>query len=436
MRAREVVLALLIIGAGVFLTYEKSGRFDRMFEGWDLRIGLYDEFLYEETTPIDGPFPSDLKVVNSHGQIDVAGSAEETPTVVFRKRVMARNKAEADRIAAQVKMTVDRAGSSLILGTNRESFRRPYFETDFKIAVPAKTACTLDNSYGRVRAEGLGTTGIANPHGEIVVRGISGPLAVSSSYEDLDIDGVRGPVRVEAPHSDMEIKNVDGTLEIDHSNGTVSLDRIGGRTVVRTEHAGITARSLGAEAVIETTYDAVKVIDAGDVKIRGRHCDITAENLSGILDITDDYGLVRINGLRGNLKIDGCNVEVNARDIASPDIFVKTGYQDVLLTGFSGKAVVILNNGSLALEPVASLSGAVEVQGSYADVRIAWPAGFRAPLLVQARDGQVTWTLPEKPDSETTNGVTELRAFSDETGKAGLKVVTVHGDVRVDPAGR
>jgi len=87
-------------------------------------------------------------------------------------------------------------------------------------------------------------------------------------------------------------------------------------------------------------------------------------------------------------------------------------------------------------EPVASLSGAIEIQGSYADVHIAWPAGFRAPLLVQARDGQVTWTLPEKPDSETTNGVTELRAFSNETGKSGIKVVTVHGDVQVDPAGR
>jgi len=436
MRARDVILALLLIGAGVFLTYEKSGRFDRMFDGWDLRIGLYNEFLYEETPPIDRPLPSELRVVNSHGDIDVVGSADETPKVVFRKRVMARNKAEADLIAAQIKMTVDRTGDRLVLGTNRETFRRRHFETDFKIAVPAGTVCTLDNSYGRIRAEGTGATGITNPHGEVVVRAVSGPLTLSSSYENVDINGVRGPVRVEASHCDMEIKNLDDTLEIDHSNGSISLERIGGRTVVRTEHAGVTARSLGAEAVIETTYDAIKVIDAGEVKIRGRHCDITADNLSGMLDITDDYGQVRINGLRGNLKIDGRNVEVQARDVTSPDIFVKTGYQDVLLAGFSGKAVVVLNNGRLALEPVASLSGAIEIQGSYADVHIAWPAGFRAPLLVQARDGQVTWTLPEKPDSETTNGVTELRAFSNETGKSGIKVVTVHGDVQVDPAGR
>ncbi|MHB8054101.1 MAG: DUF4097 family beta strand repeat-containing protein [Candidatus Aminicenantales bacterium] len=437
MRARDVFLALLIIGAGVFLTYEKSGRFDEWFDGWDgLRFGFYDEFTYEETPLIPGPLPAEIRVLNAHGNIEISGAATDRATVVFKKRISARNKAEADRIAADLRMTVERAGDRLILGTNRDSFRRRHFSTDFKIVVPPGTAAILNNSYGLVRVEGTGKTDIGNPHGEIFVRGISGPLVLISSYEAIDVDGVRGDVRIEAPHGEVEVKNLDGGLELDHSYGHIALDRIGGKTIVRASHSGVSARALGADSEIETTYDTIKITEARAVKIRARHCDVEAKAVSGLLDITDDYGAIRVVSILGDLKIEGRNVEVEGREVRSPDVFIKTGYENVFLSGFTGKTTVVLDHGRVTLEPDASLAGAVDVQGTYADVRLIWPAGFRTPVIVQTRDGRITWNLPERPDLETTNGISETRAFTGETGKPGIKVATTHGDVQVDPSGR
>jgi len=437
MRARDVFLALLLIAAGVFLTYEKSGRFDRWFDGWEgLRIGYFEDFTYEETPDISGPQLKEIQVLNSHGDIEVVAAATDRATVVFRKRVSARNKAEADRIAADLRMTLTRTGDRLTIGTNRESFRHRNFSTDFKIVVPAGTAVVLKNSYGLVRVEGTGTTDIADPHGEVVVRGISGPLTLASSYEKIDVDGVRDKVKIEAPHADVEVKNLEGGLELDHSYGDIILRHIGGKTIVRASHSGVSARKLGAESEIETTYEKINIADAGAVKIRARHCDIEAENISGTFDVTDDYGLVRIASLGGDLKIDGRNVEVEGRELKSSDLFVKTGYRDVVLAGFAGKTSIVLEHGKLTLEPDSSLSGAVDVQGTYVDVRMIWPAGFRAPLIVQTRDGRIGWNLPERPDSETSDGISETRAFTGETGKPGIKVFTTHGDVQIDAAGR
>ena len=437
MRAREVFLALLIVVAGVLLTYEKSGRLDGWFEGWDGPwFGGSDEFVYEETREISVPISSEVQVINAHGRIEVSGAATGKATVVFKERIFARNKEDADRIAAALRMIVTSSGSRLTLSTNRDEFDRKNFSVSFKIAVPAGTAVRLKNSYGLVRTEGTGPAEIANPHGAVVVRGIAGPLTLTSSYEEIDVDGVRGNAHIGAPHSRVALKNIEGSLTLDHSYGAVDLERIGGKTIVNGSHSEVAARGLSAEAEISTTYETIRVEDAGPVRIRARHCDIEAKNIGGLFDAANTYGRVRVEDLSGDLKIDGRNIAVEGLGVRSPDVAVRTTYENVSLSGCVGKISVFLSHGRLNLEPDPALSGPVDVQGDYADIRLLWPVGFRAPFEARIRDGRIIWNLPEGPDSKKSNGLTEIRAFSLETGRPAIKIDTAHGDVTVDPAGR
>jgi hypothetical protein len=437
MRAREIFLALLIIAAGVLLTYEKSGRLDGWFEGWDGSwFGDFDEFVYEETREIAGPLPPELEVVNAHGQIEVTGTATDTASVLFTERISARNKDEADRIAASLRMIVTPSGSRLILSTNRDEFKRKNFSTSFKIVVPSGTAVLLKNSYGLVRTEGTGPAEIANPHGDVVVRGIAGPLILTSSYEEIDVDGVGRDAQIGAPHSEVTVKNIEGDLILDHSYGAVHLDRIVGKTIVNGSHSEVNTRGLSAQAEISTTYETIRIEDAGPVRIRARHCDIAAKNIGGLFDATNTYGRIRVENIGGDLKIDGQNVEVEGLVLRSPDVSVRTTYENVSLSGFAGKTSVFLSHGRLNLEPDPALSGSVDVQGNYLDVQMLWPAGFRAPFEARTRDGRIFWNLPEGPDLQKSNGITELKAFSRETGKPAIKIETSHGDVQVDAAGR
>ena len=111
MRAREVFLALLIIGAGVFLTYEKSGRLDGWFEGWDGPwFGDLDEFVYEETREIRRPRPG--RAPGDQRPRDDRGRRGRRPT---RRRSSSRSafppgtKPDADRIADDLRMIVARS---------------------------------------------------------------------------------------------------------------------------------------------------------------------------------------------------------------------------------------------------------------------------------------------------------------------------------------
>ncbi|MBN1938293.1 MAG: hypothetical protein JW843_01810 [Candidatus Aminicenantes bacterium] len=438
MRARDIVLALLVIGLGVFLTYAKSGRLDDLFFDLDGPwLGVFDEYTYEESREIDGPVPAEIQVLNARGAIEVSAAGGPDKAVVhFKKRVYARSRADADAIAESLRLNVVSSPDRLVLSTNREEFRRKRFSTEFKILVPPQTAVVLKNSYGPVRIEGTGRSEIRNPHGEVLVRGIVGPLELFASYGGVDVDGVRDDVRMSAPHGDVDIRNVEGSVDLDHSYGRVGLDRIARRTIVRGSHSQVTASNLADEAEIASTYERIIISSAKSIKVRAGHCDIAAKAVDGGFDVTNSYGRVRIDGLTGDLRVDGNNVEVDGLDLRAGTIFVRTTYKNVSLAGFSGPAEVIFSHAGLTLAPAPVLSGGIGVQGEYADVRLVWPAGFRAPFEARTRNGRIIWSLEEKPDSETSNGTTEVLAFSAETGKPKVAIATSHGDIRVDAAGR
>jgi len=438
MRARDFFLALLIIAAGLFLTYAKSGRFDDWTVVWNGPwFGSTDEFAYEETREIAGPVPAELRVQNAHGIIEIAATGGTDKAVVtFKKRIRSRNRTEADKVAADLRMTVAAVEGRLVLGTNREEFKRRNFSTDFKIVIPPATSVVVKNSYGLVRIEGAGKSEIENPHGDVTVLGSAGPLTVVSSYSRVEVDGVRGEARISAPHADVDVRNVDGAVDLDHSYGSIGLDRIGRRTVVKGNHSEITAQNLAGEAEIASSYERITVAAAKSVKVRAHHCDIEARDIDGAFDLENSYGQARLNRLTGDLRIDGQNIAVSALDLGSGKIFVRTSNENVTLSGFSGPAEAVLTHSVLTLEPAAALSGPVDVQGEYVDVLLSWPAGFRAPFEGRTRNGRILWNLADKPDSETSNGTTELFAYSSATGKPKVKIATAHADIRVEPAGR
>ncbi len=438
MRARDFFLALLVIGLGVFLSYAKSGRLDDLTFGWDGPWARsLDDFTFEETREIPGPLPAEIQVINSHGTIEVAatGTAEKA-TVHFKERIAARNRTEAEAVAEALRMDIASSGGRLVLSTNRDDFRRRNFRTEFKMTVPPGTVVRLKNSYGPVRVEGTGKAEIDNPHGEVFVRRTSGLLKISSSYASIVVDGVAGNVRLSAPHAEVDLRNIDGEVDVEHSYGRIALDGIARRSVIKGTHSEVEASNLSDQADISSSYKRITVASTRSLVFRAHHCDISAKAVDGSFEANDSYGHVRIEGLTGDLKIDGTNVRVTGLGLGAGSLFVKTTYENVALSGFSGPAEVVLSHAGLVLEPAPTLSGKIGVQGEYADVRLVWPDGFQTPFEARTRNGRIVWNLARKPDSETSNGSTEIRAFTSETGKPKIEIATVHGDIRVEAAGR
>lgn len=435
MKAREVVLAVLIILAGIAVTGVKSGRLAWSWDAGDFIWGRGEEFIFEETHDIAAPLPAEIQVVNGRGTVSVEGAETDKITVHFAKRVYRRKKDDAQKIAAEVKLIVDRSEQRLVLSTNRESFRRAAFETDFKVTVPVGLITQVRNKYGLVRAGKTGRTEIFNRHGDVVVSSLLGPLVLENSYDDVEINGIQGSARIILHHADLTARKIQGETVIDHSYGKVRVEDLSDRLTINGRHSEVVARSLGADAEIHDSYDSVSVRKARGVKIIGHHCEIDVQQTVGLCDLANEYGTIRIGDLQGDLKIEARKTEVSGRLVRAEAIVASTTYEKLELLGFSGRASVSDSHAPIVLEPEA-FTGPVEVRGSYSDVTLVWPAGARHPFEAETRQGAIRWGLSEPPSVQTSNGTSVTKAFLDETGRPPVRIVTSYGDVRVNAAGR
>ncbi len=432
MRAREIVLALLIILAGVSLTFVKSGRLS--IDGEEIFGWSGQEFRFEESRDIPGPVPAWLEVANSHGAVTVEAAATDQVRIVFTKRVWRKDEAAAKSVAGTIKLIANQTGDRLVLSTNREEIKTKRFETDIRVTVPAATMVLVKSSYGPIKATGVARADLINSHGRVSAAAIAGPLVVRTSYEPVDVDGIAGDCRIEAPHGEVNVRAVEGELVIENSYERIRVEKAAKTVTIVGSHSDILAKELGGRAEIGSSYEAIRVAGAKDVKVRGLQCDIELIEIAGAAEVVNDHGFVRAKGVTGGLKIDGRDVGVSATEIAGPEIRISTSYQDVDLLDFSGLVLITLSHGDLRLRP-RDLGAAVEVNGSYAAVGLEWPAGIIAPLDIKTTSGEIRWSLAGKPASLTTNGSSELKAFPEAAGKPGVKIVTSYGDVTIRDAG-
>ncbi len=438
MKAREIILAIFIIMAGLLLTSYKTGKIPLRWDGGDIGFFGWDneEFLFEETQEIPGAAPVLLEVRNSRGDVVVEAAEAGAPTVkvVFRKRIYRKNQAAADAVAAKLKMTVARPGDRLILSTNREQIDAPRCLTEFKILVPSGTPVVAITSYGTLRATGMGRTELRNAHGRVSAAAIAGDLLVNTNYEAVDVDGVQGDCRIEALHGEVQARNVQGDLAIENSYERVRVDYASKKLSIVGKSSDILAKNILGGVEIRSSREPVKVAGAASVKIENRNGDVEVVDIRGPAAVFGEHGRVRAEAVTGSLQVEGRDVGLTARNVSGGDITVNTSYQDVEILDFSGKARLSVDHGDLHLRPRDVVSP-VEVRGEYCAVDLEWPADVRAPFHGLTRSGEIHWGLSEKPALEKTDGTSETMAFGwFVAGRPGVKITTSYGNIRVREA--
>ncbi|MEE9389651.1 MAG: hypothetical protein V3U91_00250, partial [Candidatus Aminicenantaceae bacterium] len=136
MRAKEILVLILIIGAGIIFYHAQTGK---LHIDWDIEDHIYfslEEYISEESQEIQPPFPALLEIDNSRGDIEIHGAEEEKITIRFQKVIWRKNEEKAKEVSEKLKMIVNRDADKLTFSTNRDEFRRKNFETNFRISLP------------------------------------------------------------------------------------------------------------------------------------------------------------------------------------------------------------------------------------------------------------------------------------------------------------
>jgi len=431
MKAKEIILLILIVTGGIIFYHAQTGK---IWIDWDWDDGIYfgqEEFVYEETEEIAPPFPSSLHIINAHGNIEVEGTDQDTISVLFEKKIFRRQQSQADEVAEDLRMTVDKADNNIQISSNREDFRKRRFRTNFRVVIPKEMAVYVKNSYGEVRVSQAGETEIRNPNGRVFAENITGNLSIKNSYNEVQVGNISADCRIESNNSTVTATDIEGNAHIDHRYGKIRLENIGQSVTVDGSYAEVYGQNVKGLFDIRTSYREIDLSDVGPVQIRANNSRIEIKGAKDSVDIENKYGKLELFDIEGNLRIDGKNLEVYGHSIIGETIFISTSYRKVELTDFQGKTEITHSNGDVGLEPL-SLTFPIEVQGRYTDIKFYWQSGWRYPIEARVKGGDIDWNVSEGLSHEEENGYKVFKAFETETDKPSILLSTTYGSIKIE----
>ncbi len=429
MKLKEIFLLLLVIAAGVFFYHVKTGKLD--FD-WEDYIALdWNEYNFEESRAIEPPLPPGLKVINAHGDVEIRGTEDDKITFTFKKKIWRRNEEKAGQVAENLHPVVTRDDSFLTLSTNRDEFKKRNFETSFLITIPLNMDIDVRNSYGLVKADGVGKATIYNRHGKVAATKVAGELRLENSYEDVDLDAIQSNCWITSKHSTILARGVKGEMIIEHVYGRIRLLDVSRKIAIDAPHTEISGEDLPGPIEIRNSYERISLSRVGPTTIDSRHAVIDIDDVTGNLEIRDDYERLKLNGIRGNLWVSGKNLAVFGGTISAEEIYISSSYEDVELIDFSGKTTVLVSHGKVSLTPLP-ITAPIEVRCDYSPITLYWPPGEKYPLEAQTKNGDIFWRLPGEILIEEKNSLTRARAFAELVDKPRLFLSTTYSDIRIE----
>lgn len=429
MKAKEIILLILIIAAGIFFYHAYMGEIDFDFDG--NFFFFTDEFVYEEFQELEPPFPSLLQIINSHGDIELRGTDEERITISFQKKIWRKKEEQAKEVSDELKMIINRDAAQIFITTNRDTFRRTNFKTSFIISLPLGMDVDVKNSYGLVKASKVGNTNINSRHCKVIVSDIGGELFIKNSYRDIEVENVKSDCQLESKHSKIYANRIEGKALVFQRYGKIHLENISKDVTIEGSHTEVFGENLMGSVEIESSYRKIALFDVGPTKISARHSNIEVEGARGYLDIKNNYGKVKADNVRGDLLVDGQNLRVYGKTIVGQKIYISSSYRDIELSEFSGKTTILLSHGTIVLQP-SPLTHPIEVNGKYAGIKFYWPRGEKYPFEAKARNGDIKWRLPVELTYQEENDFYTIKAFLEEKEKPSIFLSTSYRTIWIE----
>jgi len=431
MKAKEIILLIFIIVAGVFFYYAQTGKLDITTDFGDVFFWNLEEFTYEEFQLVEPPIPARLHIINAHGKIEIQGTEEEKITIDFQEKIWRKNEEQAKEVSEKLKMVINKDENLLRISTNRSEFRRKNFKTNFKIFIPQGMEVEVENCYGFVNVSKTGKTKINNRHGEIILSEIGGALNVKNSYEDVEIENVQSNCQVESKHSTILVKNVMGEMKIIHRYGKIHLENVSKNVEIESPHTKIFGHGLRGAVEIQNSYEKITLYDVGKTKIQGHHSKVEVDGANGDLKISNSYGNVKLKNIEGNLHIEGKSLNISGSKIVGEEIYISSSYQDTELTEFSAKTTIFVSHGDIVLKPLI-INQPIQVKNEYGAIKFFWPKGEKNPFEARANNGEIKWNLPVEISSWEEDHTSIVKAFLQETDKPSVFLSTSYNNIVIE----
>jgi len=379
--ALGVVLLLFVIIVGLCATTARHfngnidlGDWNHADDNWF--EGMFgNPYSYSQELQHDFPAGGSLKIVSDGGDINVNAWDQNQIKVSVRKRVRARDQAEANQTDAATQTQLVVSGSEFVLNANTLGAGNHGVKSDLVIYLPRKAALN-----------------IAARHGDVMVDGRAGEIELDVSHGDISLKDVAGNVAAALRSGSISASKIDGDVAVTGRVEEVKFIDITGKASMDGEVSeGLGMARIGKQVVFRSSR-------------------------------TD----LEFAALPGELRL--YSGDLNARQVTGPFHLV-TRSKDIHLENVSGDIHVENANGLLEVRPEKLPLGTLELSNSHADIRLVLPAKAEFNLDATARLGDIhsdfggISVTGEHDESHATGHV--------GNGGAKLEIDNEHGDVEI-----
>ncbi len=271
-----------------------------------------------------------LKVSNSYGNLTLTSWNENRIVIEVHVKTNGNNEEKVQKKLDEISVDFDASSSMVSAKTrfneNKNSWgwnwgknNNVNMQINYVIKLPIKNSVNLNNDYG-----------------SIVLDRIDGHAKINCDYGRLEIGELRG--RNNQLNFDYTSKSTidfmeSGTINADYSGFSVSQ---AGDLIIKADYTNSTIEKMG-NLDYNSDYGKIEIGEVRNVQGTGDYITVKLGTVHGNVDVTADYGSVRINEMAsdaGNLQIrsDYTGVKIGYNSAYHFNFEIKTSY-----AGVSGK---------------------------------------------------------------------------------------------------
>jgi len=355
--------------------------------GCDIHIGgdwgqeKYDRTVVQKTTLSAG---STVVAETSFGSVTVTGADVTDCNVVAVITGRAPTEAEAQELAEQVTIELERVGDRLTVKAQKpQKKRNTSIGISYTITVPRQTNVECASSYGKIQLSDIkGSVSGRTSSGKIGAENIEGAVDLDTSYGSVTCKNVAGgTIKVKSSSGSIDVQHVKGSVQLDTSYGEISCKDISDGDIKLKTSSGkikLTEASF-ADCDAHTSYGSISSAD-----LKGKSAKLHSG--SGSIDVT--------NAAADALDISTSYGRITGRGITTAELAAKSGSGNIDIdcsesTPGEISADLITSYGSVDFQSPRNFTGKVDMSTSYGSIRTDLPITISGEISKKRLSGTI-----------------------------------------------
>lgn len=268
-----------------------------------------------------------LKVNNSYGNLNITSWNENRVVIEIHIKTNGNNEEKVQKKLDGISVDFDASSSMVSARTIFDRNKRSWgwnwgnsnnvnMQINYTIKLPLKNSVNLNNDYG-----------------SIILDRVDGHAKINCDYGRLEIGELRG--RNNQLTFDYTSKSTidfieSGTINADYSGFTIGK---AGDLIIKADYTNSTVEKM-SNLDYNTDYGKIEIGEAENIQGTGDYITVKLGTLHGNVDLSADYGSIRINKMAsdaGNLRINGdyTGIKIGYDSSYNFDFEIKTSYAGV-----------------------------------------------------------------------------------------------------------